>query len=167
MEEPAHAEPQTLDEFMEGAEPARPAAAEAPSPISKHKYSSLLEEVRAYFAIRQTKGPEFPDDGAVNDEARDMYELAWLRDVVKHAGMSRMWWLARVVLARYASSAIMERIFSGSGLTVSKLRARMDASTVRELMLCKYNLPLLEEMFEDEEERERFWRERLPFFKEG
>ncbi|XRB24100.1 hypothetical protein RI054_37g139560 [Pseudoscourfieldia marina] len=69
---------------MEGAEPARPAAAQAPQ-MSKHKYSSLLEEVRAYFAIRQTKGPELPDDGAVNDEARDMYELTWWRDVVKHS----------------------------------------------------------------------------------
>ena len=54
MEEPASLEPQTLDDFMEGAEPARPAAAQAPQ-MSKHKYSSLLEEVRAYFAIRQTK----------------------------------------------------------------------------------------------------------------
>ena len=86
---------------------------------------------------------------------------------MKHSGMSRMWWLARLILARYASSAIMERIFSGSGLTVSKLRASMDAGTVRELMLSKYNLPLVEELFEDEEERERFWRERLPFLKAG
>lgn len=142
--------------------------------ITTTRYNSLRDEVRAYAVLNQTNGPDVKDvellaldfvTDAKTELTTQMYEVSWHLDVVKKYGMQRIWWMARKLLARYASSAIMERVFSGSGRTVSKLRCSMNTDTVKELMVCRYNMHLLPFDGTNEEEAKEFWLSKLPYLK--